>query len=312
MSKKTGSSLPSEFGDLVAAAGAFSAGARAMTFPDGRGVAVLTEAARFATLVGATVEGLARPPVKFEALMSPEDLAKRIGPAVDSLTCMAEEFRVEAAAGRMALPPMNDLEIGMTLMEQAPEDLFRLAHLIAAEYEGGGVETRRELASCLGAAGVPVETLGLQIPILLKLLFVILLILIAIFFPDLILEVLSALIALLRADLGGQGGKGGYPYKYGGGDGGDGDGDGGGDGGGKKKKKGGEITCGSIFERISIAVGKTQVDAIGTARRNAQIVANTLCPARCPARLIFISPFKITKQANGLIRVEATYRFRCT
>lgn len=299
MTSKTDMTIPPEFDLFVRSARRFSAGLNSMVFPDDRGVAVSTEAWRFSTLVAAAVDALAQPPGKDMPVGSVTELAKQAAPAVHAFAELTDGFCRDAAAGVAVLPHQNDLEIGMELLSQSPEQVTDLGRLIASRPWAG--RDRTTYAECLADLGVPAEAIDYGGPGTIKILILIILVLIIRTRPDLSVTLIAVIVVVLRIDDAGQGdGKKCPCYK-------DGDG-GGGDGGGGD----GQTKCGDIFTVTAIGDDPNPVDSIGKARKNAMALAAFACPRKCPPRLIFIGRLRTVKQADGTFRTTGKYQFRCT
>ena len=312
MGTKKEQNVPQVFQDFATEATRFSEGVQLLTYSDGRGVKVSTEATRFAGLVGGTVERLAMSPLKDNGADSLDHLARDIAPAVQVLGHMVSAFRGDALSGVVALPDQNDLEIGLNLMEWAPDSVLRLVHLIAAEPWGKQSAQRTALVECLADAGVPREGSSLDGPGTIKILFIAILVLIVTVRPEMARTVIFVLIALFRIGDGAQDGSGKKYCPCPDDDDDDNGGDDDGDDGGGGKNKGGKVRCGSVFPIEAIGDAATVRDAIGEARRNAETLAALVCPGRCPPRLIFIGELKIIRRPDGSLRAQSTYTFRCT
>lgn len=301
MTAKTDMTIPPELDLFVHTARRLSAGLKSMVFPDDRGIAVSTEASRFATLVAASIDALAQPPGKDLPVGSVTELAAQIAPAVHAFAELTDGFCRDAAAGVAVLPHQNDLEIGMELLSQSPEQVMGLGRLIASRPWVG--RDRTTYAECLSDLGVPAEAIDYGGPGTIKILILIILVLIIRTRPDLSVTLIAVIIVVLRIDDAGQGdGKKCPCYKNGDGDGGGGNG-GGGDG---------QTKCGDIFHVTAIGDDPNPVDSIGKARKNAMALAAFVCPRTCPPRLIFIGPLRTVKQADGTFRTTGKYQFRCT
>lgn len=299
MTSKTDMTIPHEFILFADTARRFSAGLKSMLYPDDRGVVLSTEASRFSTLIASSVEALAQPPGKDVPVGSVADLAEQVAPAVHAFAELTEGFRRDAAAGVAVLPHQNDLEIGMELLSQSPEQVMELGRLIASRPWAG--EDRTTYAECLADLGVPAEAIDYGGPGTIKILILIVLVLIVRTRPDLSVTVIALFVVLLRIDDAGQGDDKKCPcYK---------NGDGGGDGGGNGE---GRPDCGDDFAVTAIGDDPNPVDSIGKARMNAMALATFACPQRCPPRLIFIGRLRTVRQADGTFRTTGEYRFRCT
>ncbi|MDU9004914.1 hypothetical protein [Sedimentitalea todarodis] len=273
-------------------------------FPYDRGVAVSTEALRLSALIAASVDALAQPPVKDVPVGSVTELAKQVAPAIHAFADLTDGFCRDAAAGVAVLPHQNDLEIGMELLSQPPEQVAELGRLIASRPWVG--RDRTTYAECLSDLGVPIEAIDYGGPGTIKILILIILVLIIRTRPDLSATLIAVIIVVLRIDDAAQGdGKKCPCYKNG-------DGDGAGNGGGNGGGGDGQTNCGDIFTVTAIGDDPNPVDSIGKARQNAMALAAFACPRNCPPRLIFIGRLRTVKQADGTFRTTGTYQFRCT
>ncbi|WP_424985844.1 hypothetical protein [Microbulbifer sp. S227A] len=296
MTSKTDETVPAEIEFFAKTARRFSHAVQSMVFADDRGVALAAEATRFAALTTAMVDALARAPGKEMPAGSMRDLVQGAAPAIHAFAELTDGFCRDAAAGVAVLPHQNDLEIGMELLDQSPEQVVNLGRLIASRPWAG--PDRTTYAECLSDLGVPTEAIDYGGAGTIKILILIILVLILRTRPDMSVTLVAIIVVLLRIDEAGQGdGKKCPCYKDGDGDGGGGD---------------GKTRCGDIFSVTAIGDDPTPVGAIGKARQNAMALAGFVCPRNCPPRLIFIGRLRTVRQADGTFRTTGRYRFRCT
>ena len=316
MSKKSPqSSIPQSLHDLSNEAWRFARGVQRLSFDDDSDVAVSASATQFATLMQGLVEYLSNPSSKNDGVWL-EEFGKNIAPSVETIGHLVTVFREDAASGNTSLPDMNDLEIGLNLMGMEVAELYRLLELInTVDYRKPSPE-RSELIECLSGVGVPVAEVGLQIPLLLKILFAILAVLAFFLVPSLQRIALKVLAALLKMDVRGQGGDGGQGGggKYGGGQG-DGGQYGGGQDGGKGDGGKAQEACGVRFKVTGTGTGATAGQATRAAFRMAQIAARARCPARCPDPVLVDfdrNSIRINGGRNGQpFTVTVTFVFVC-
>lgn len=295
MPTKAHSSVPNSFVASVQEAERFAGGIQRIYASDDRDIGVATAAVQFTELMQGVVEYLDMPSEKGAATIPLSELGDRIDPAVAGISQMITVFRQDAASGNAALPDMNDLEIGLSLIVLEPEALFRLLELITLYDLHKPSPERTELVECLSEVGVPVATFGLQLPVLIKIFFAVLAAILFVFVPGAQNLALKILNALAKMDRRGQD---------------DGDGDGDGDDNDPPKK----TPCGNIVPIDEEGSGKTKGKALNQAFRKALIRAGMACEDGCiPILQPLPVPFKCVGGENGEpFTVGFTFRFRCT
>lgn len=308
MTTKQDIPIPQVFDDLARHAGQFADGVQRLRLSDDRGAVVSTEAQRFATLVRGAVDAMARPPAKGVGTGSVDQLAHDIAPAVETLGHMIEGFRRDAAADLAVLPDQNDLEIGMNLLAQAPEEVLRLVQLTAAQPWAHPSHERTDLRQCLVNAGVPVEQIDNGGPGTIKILFVAIIVLLIRTRPDMASTLIVLIVVVFRIDDGANGPKKKYCPCPGGQDG-DGGGDDGGSGGGGG---GAPVKCGDVVTVEAFGDAAQPAESALQAFRNGAAQAAERCPKQCPPKVVDVQTGPAMPLGNGQFRTKGTYLFRCT
>jgi len=289
MSRKTQTNVPQPFHDFVNVTHRFTGGVQRLSSIDDSDIGVVTAANQVASLIEGAVEYIAMPSSKNESV-SLDEIAEHIAPAVHALGDMVTVFRADAAAGFTSLPDMDDVMIGNNLMGLELGAQYRLLGLMTTVNLQKASPERSELLECLDGIGVPIATVGLQIPVLVKLFIALIVIIIANIFPGFKAIATKILLALAKMDRRGQGGDGG------------------------KVGVVAKITCGKPFPVTTTGTGATQLAAVFDALQKAPAKAKSMCPTNCPTATIVSSPVKtvFSGGANGQpFSVDATFMFVC-
>ncbi|MEE9453619.1 MAG: hypothetical protein V3V13_04460 [Paracoccaceae bacterium] len=290
MSGKTQNTVPQPFHDFVHQTQRYAKGMQRLSFNDDSDIGVGASAAQLTSLMEGAIEYIAIPSSKNEPVKL-DEIAERIAPSVNTFGDMITVLRADAAAGFTSLPDMDDAQIGNNIMGMELAAQYRLLELMTTVNVQKASPERSELLECLDGIGVPVATVGLQIPVLVKLFIALIIIIVANIFPGFKPIATKILLALAKMDRRGQGGDGAR----------------GGDTGTAK------LPCGGSVILTRTGIGKTVSDAEDYAESKAKTdAAKNSCPTACPPVRVLKDNIKISG-GNGLpFVVDVIFGFKCT